>query len=179
MAHQAEDTSHGFNFVYVYVPPGASIIGSSQAVALPWITPSWNNLDYKSPVTSAGAMHVDSDASIIISDQLANGDVLSSTTAYERERQQQVQDIFAVDVYSHWSPHPVGPPFGGDFYHTESDGDGHAGERRGAQARLARGPDVELPGGSVLLQHQGGRVLRPWISTAAAEYIVRPIPSPR
>lgn len=120
MAHQAQDRSDGFNFVYVYVPPGASIIGASQAEALPGITPSWHNLDYKSPVTSAGSIHNDTDASVVVSDILPNGDVLSSTTAYQRERQTQVQDIFAVDVY-YWNVlTPNGPPFGGDFYNTQS-----------------------------------------------------------
>jgi iron complex outermembrane recepter protein len=120
MAHQAEDRTDGFNFVYVYVPPGAAIIGASQAEALPGITPSWRNLDYNSPVTSAGSVHNDNDASIVISDQLPNGDVFSSTTAYQRERQRQVQDIFAVDVY-YWNIlTPTGPPFGGDFYNTQS-----------------------------------------------------------
>jgi iron complex outermembrane recepter protein len=120
MAHQAQDRSDGFNFVYVYVPPGASLIGASQAEALPGITPSWTNLDYKSPVTAAGSIHNDTDASVVVSDVLPNGDVLSSTTAYQRERQTQVQDIFAVDVY-YWNVlTPNGPPFGGDFYNTQS-----------------------------------------------------------
>ena len=120
MAHQAEDSTQGFNFVYLYVPPGASLIGASQAAALPGITPSWHNLDYNSPVTTAGSVHVDDDASVTVSDRLANGDVLSSTTAYQRERQLQVQDIFAVAVY-YWNIlTPIGPPFGGDFYNTQS-----------------------------------------------------------
>lgn len=120
MAHQAEDRSRGFNFVYVYVPPGASLIGSSQAVALPGITPSWNNLNYKSPVTTAGAVHYDDDASVILDYRFANGSTLTSTTAYQREKVQQVQDIFAVDVY-YWNVlTPNGPPFGPPFYNTQS-----------------------------------------------------------
>jgi iron complex outermembrane recepter protein len=120
MAHQAEDRSSGFNFVYVYVPPGAAIIGSSQAVALPGITPSWDNLDYKSPVNSAGAVHKDQDTSVILNYRFGNGSTLTSTSAYQRETQQQVQDIFAVDVY-YWNVlTPNGPPFGGLFYNTQS-----------------------------------------------------------
>jgi iron complex outermembrane recepter protein len=120
MAHQAEDRTRGFNFIYLYVPPGAALIGASQAEALPGITPSWHNLDYNSPVTSAGSVHIDSDGSVTVSDRLANGDLLSSTTAYQRERQQQVQDIFADAVY-YWNIlTPNGPPFGGDFYNTQS-----------------------------------------------------------
>ena len=120
MAHQGEDRSRGFNFVYVYVPPGASLIGSSQAAALPGITPSWNNLDYKSPVMTAGAVHYDDDASVIVDYRFGNGSTLTSTTAYQREKQQQVQDIFAVDVY-YWNVlTPNGPPFGGPFYNTQS-----------------------------------------------------------
>jgi iron complex outermembrane receptor protein len=120
MAHQAEDRSRGFNFVYLYVPPGATLIGASQAQALPGITPSWRNLDYNSPVTSAGSVHIDSDGSATVSDRLPNGDVLSSTTAYQRERQVQVQDLFADAVY-YWNIlTPNGPPFGGYFYNTQS-----------------------------------------------------------
>jgi iron complex outermembrane receptor protein len=120
MAHQAQDRSTGFNFVYVYVPPGAAIIGSSQAVALPGITPSYDNLDYKSPVNSAGAVHKDTDASVILEYRFSNGSTLTSTSAYQRERQQQVQDIFAVDVY-YWNVlTPNGPPFGPLFFNTQS-----------------------------------------------------------
>ena len=120
MIHQGQDRSDGFNFVYIHVPAGASLIGASQAEALPGITPSWHNLDYRSPVTTAGSEHVDNDASMVLSYQLPDGAVLSSTTAYQRERQRQVQDIFADAVY-YWNIlTPNGPPFGGDFYNTQS-----------------------------------------------------------
>jgi iron complex outermembrane receptor protein len=120
MAHQAQDRSSGFNFVYTYVPPGAFLIGSSQAVALPGITPSYHNLDYKSPVNSAGAVHKDQDASVILNYRFGNGSTLTSTSAYQRETQLQVQDIFAVDVY-YWNVlTPNGPPFGPPFFNTQS-----------------------------------------------------------
>ncbi|HXL97097.1 MAG TPA: TonB-dependent receptor [Steroidobacteraceae bacterium] len=120
MAHLAQDRSDGFNFVYIYVPPGAVLIGSPQSTALPGITPSWHNLDYRSPVTSAGAVHKDQDASVILNYRFGNGSTLTSTSAYQREKQRQVQDIFAVDVY-YWNVlTPNGPPFGPPFFNTQS-----------------------------------------------------------
>ena len=115
MTHYENTEGRGFNFVYTYITPGAPLLGApplSQAVLLPGITPSTNNLSYASPVTGAGASHRDKDASLIIEDRLPGGYTLTSTTAYQNEKQHQVQDLFAVDEYF-WNVLTDGnaPPF--------------------------------------------------------------------
>jgi iron complex outermembrane receptor protein len=102
MAHNELTTGHGFNFVYTYITPGADLLGApplSQAILLPGITPSQRNLVYSSPVTDAGASHRDKDYSVIIEDRLPGGYTLASTTAYQHEDQDQVQDLFAVNEF--------------------------------------------------------------------------------
>src|ERR1700733_1311625 len=175
MAHQAEDRSSGFNFVYVYVPPGAFLIGSSQAVALPGITPSWDNLDYKSPVNSAGAVHKDQDTSVILNYRFGNGSTLTSTSAYQREKQQQVQDIFAVDVY-YWNVlTPNGPPFGPPFFNTQSQNE--TVTQSSEEIKLASAVDqplsylVGLFYSDTKVDEFYDRALPP------AQYVVRPIPT--
>ncbi|HEY1726502.1 MAG TPA: TonB-dependent receptor plug domain-containing protein [Steroidobacteraceae bacterium] len=174
MAHQAEDRSTGFNFVYLYVPPGAVLIGSPQSVALPGITPSWHNLDYKSPVTSAGAVHQDQDASVILNYRFADGTTLTSTSAYQRETQQQVQDIFAVDVY-YWNVlTPSGPPFGPPFFNTQSQNE--TVTQSSEEIKLASPVDQPLSYLAGLFYSDSkvdefyDRALPP------AQYVVRPIP---
>ncbi|HEX4239815.1 MAG TPA: TonB-dependent receptor [Steroidobacteraceae bacterium] len=115
MAHNENTQGHGFNFVYSYITPGASLLGApplSQAVLLPGITPSPNNLVYSSPVTTAGGSHRDKDYSLIIDWRLPGGYVVTSTTAYQHEDQDQVQDLFAVNEYF-WNVLTQGhaPPF--------------------------------------------------------------------
>ena len=92
MAHYEETVGRGFNFVYLYITPGANLLGvpapfMSQAVLLPGITPSANNLVHSSPVTTAGASHRDNDVSLIVEKRLAGGCVFTSTTAYQHEDQ--------------------------------------------------------------------------------------------
>jgi iron complex outermembrane receptor protein len=108
MGHDELTQGKGFNFVYAYITPGNSILlgpapGAppflSQAVLLPGIKPSWNNLDYASPVTGAGADHRDNDYSAILEYRLPGGYTITSTSAYQQEDQRQVQDLFAVDGY--------------------------------------------------------------------------------
>jgi iron complex outermembrane receptor protein len=105
MAHDELTEGSGFNFVYAYITPGNCLLFTpcppflSQAALLPGITPSWNNLAYKSPVTSAGATHRDGDYSVIIEEHLPGGYTLTSTTAFSEERQNQTQDLFAVDGF--------------------------------------------------------------------------------
>jgi iron complex outermembrane receptor protein len=175
MAHEAQDRSTGFNFVYLYVPPGAFLIGSSQAVALPGITPSWSNLDYKSPVNSAGAVHKDQDASVILDYRFGNGSTLTSTSAYQRERQQQVQDIFAVDVY-YWNVlTPNGPPFGPPFFNTQSQNE--TVTQASEEIKLASAVDEPL---SYLLGafYSTTKVDETYIrELPPAQYEVRPIPT--
>lgn len=109
MARSELTQGKGFNFVYAYItpghdllftaPPGAEPPFLTPAVLLPGITPSWNNLVYKSPVTSAGAAHRDGDYSMTVEDRLAGGYTLTSTTAFSEEKQNQTQDLFAVDDF--------------------------------------------------------------------------------
>jgi iron complex outermembrane receptor protein len=103
MAHSELTQGKGFNFVYAYITPGNDLLFTpgpfTQALLLPGITPSWNNLVYKSPVTTAGATHRDGDYSVTIRDHLPGGYTLVSTTAFSEERQQQTQDLFAVDNF--------------------------------------------------------------------------------
>jgi len=114
MVHSAEAKSQGFNFVYTYVTPGASFLAGtanpnpfpppvqpilSQATLLAGITPSYTNLQYNSPVTTAGAHIQDTDASINLEYRLGGGLTLTSTTAYQYETQTNIQDLFALATY--------------------------------------------------------------------------------
>src|SRR5882724_5449880 len=103
MAHSELTQGKGFNFVYAYITPGNDLLFTpgpfTQALLLPGITPSWNNLVYKSPVTTAGATHRDGDYSVTLEDRLPGGYTLVSTTAFSEERQHQTQDLFAVDDF--------------------------------------------------------------------------------
>ena len=69
---------------------------------LPGIKLSWRNLDYTSPVTTAGSTYRDTDYSAIVNYRLPGGYTLASTTAYTQENQHQVQDLFAVNEY-YWT----------------------------------------------------------------------------
>jgi iron complex outermembrane recepter protein len=120
MTHYENTEGRGMNFVYTYITPGAPLLGApplSQSVLLPGITPSMNNLNYSSPVTTAGGSHRDKDASLIVEDKLPGGYTLTSTTAYQYEDQHQVQDLFTVNEYF-WNVLTGGtaPP----FYDTQS-----------------------------------------------------------
>jgi iron complex outermembrane receptor protein len=120
MTHYENTEGRGMNFVYTYITPGAPLLGApvlSQAILLPGITPSMTNLNYSSPVTTAGGSHRDKDASLIIEDKLPGGYTLTSTTAYQYEDQHQVQDLFTVNEYF-WNVLTGGhaPP----FYDTQS-----------------------------------------------------------
>ena len=103
MAHNENTEGKGANFVYNYITPGNDLLFTpgpfTQALLLPGYTPSWKNLVYASPVTTAGANHRDGDYSVIIEDRLAGGYTLTSTTAYTEEKQNQTQDLFAVDDF--------------------------------------------------------------------------------
>jgi iron complex outermembrane receptor protein len=106
MGHTENTAGTGFNFTYLYITPGNTFLfpGSpfTQAVMLPGIKPSWQNLDYTSPVSTAGATYRDNDYSAIINYRLPGGCTLTSTTAYTQENQHLVQDLFAVNEY-YWT----------------------------------------------------------------------------
>jgi iron complex outermembrane recepter protein len=93
----------GFNFVYTYITPGHDLLFTpgpfTQARLLPGYTPSWNNLVYASPVTGAGGSHRDNAYSMTVEDRLPGGYTLTSITSYSQERQNQVQDLFAVNDF--------------------------------------------------------------------------------
>ena len=93
----------GFNFVYTYITPGHDLLFTpgpfTQEKLLPGYTPSWNNLVYASPVTGAGGSHRDNAYSMTVEDRLPGGYTLTSITSYSQERQDQVQDLFAVNDF--------------------------------------------------------------------------------
>jgi iron complex outermembrane receptor protein len=103
MAHNENTEGKGANFVYNYITPGNDLLFTpgpfTQQSLLPGYKPSWNNLVYASPVTTAGGSHRDGDYSVIIEDRLGGGYTLTSTTAYTDEKQNQTQDLFAVDNF--------------------------------------------------------------------------------
>jgi iron complex outermembrane receptor protein len=102
MAHNENTEGRGANFVYAYITPGNDLLFTpgpfTQQLMLPGYTPSWKNLVYSSPVTTAGGSHRDGDYSVIVEDRFA-GYTLTSTTAYTQEKQNQTQDLFAVDNF--------------------------------------------------------------------------------
>jgi len=106
MGHDENTVGTGFNFTYIYITPGNTFLyyGSpfTQAVMLPGLNLSWQNLAYTSPVTTAGATYRDTDYSGIIDYRLAGDYTLTSTTAYTQESQHEVQDLFAVNEY-YWT----------------------------------------------------------------------------
>ena len=103
VAHNENTEGKGMNFVYNYITPGNDLLFTpgpfTQQSLLPGYKPSWNNLVYASPVTTAGGDHRDGDYSVIIEDRLDGGYTLTSTSAYTDEKQNQTQDLFAVDNY--------------------------------------------------------------------------------
>src|SRR3984957_17545250 len=101
MAHNELTQGHGMNFVYSYITPGAFLLAPplTQASLFSGVTIGPNNLSYNSPVTQSGASHRDKDYSVIIDYRLPGGYTLASTTAYQHEDQDQVQDLFTVDEY--------------------------------------------------------------------------------
>jgi iron complex outermembrane receptor protein len=106
MGHDENTVGTGFNFTYIYITPGNTFLFSgspfTQAVMLPGIKLSWQNLDYTSPVATAGSTYRDTDYSAIINYRLPGGYTVASTTAYTQENQHEVQDLFAVNEY-YWT----------------------------------------------------------------------------
>lgn len=116
---EGTDNSDGANFVYTHVASGVDLLcGTScppgyptAAQFLPGITPSMTNLTYNSPV-DANSQVQDTDISADVQYRF-NGLTLGSTTAYQHEKQNNVQDLFLVNSYF-WNELTAGsglPPF--------------------------------------------------------------------
>ena len=144
-----KSTSYGANFLYTYVTPGAYLLlglpsqpgfpplppfvtgALSQAAVLTGITPSMTNQFINTPVASGSDIR-DGMGSVNIDYRI--GDVtLSSTTAYQRETQFNVQDLFVNSSYysnnfrdafaSLFAPNPPPPGSPGtwaDFNNTQT-----------------------------------------------------------
>jgi iron complex outermembrane recepter protein len=111
MAHYANTVTHGFNFVYTYMGPGAKLLGAiPQSEALPNITPSYQNLSIDSIQNVADFSHQERDFSLDLNWRLAGGYTLTSTTETQNEREHLVQDLFATDIWE-WGTLFGGPPF--------------------------------------------------------------------
>src|SRR5882757_1566422 len=94
--------TYGNNLTYIYVTPNTPFLGIpgflTSAQLLPGITPSLENQTYNSPVNSAGSDVHDSSASLNIDYKLGEY-TLSSTTAYQKDSQDTVNDLFAFSQY--------------------------------------------------------------------------------
>jgi iron complex outermembrane receptor protein len=111
--HHAEVTQQGFNFVYLYTTPGADLLFSPGPLTQSLLLPNgsnWNNLKYSSPVNTAGHTQDDNDAQLDLTFDLGGHYTLTSTTAFQHEDQQQIQDIFGVAAYF-FDTLVGGPPF--------------------------------------------------------------------
>lgn len=106
-AHTESDFSSGFNFAYSYVYPGAFLLAGvgggppfwSQAALFPRsIQFSAHNTSYSSPVAGIFQRRLDNDVSLNMEYHLDDF-TLTSTTAFQQERRQSRQDLFAVDEF--------------------------------------------------------------------------------
>jgi iron complex outermembrane recepter protein len=92
----------GNNLTYAYITPGATMLGIpgflGQAQLLPEITPSLGNQFFNSPVTTAAFSANDAMGSLNIDYHLGDY-ILSSTTAYQTDRQATINDLFVVSQY--------------------------------------------------------------------------------
>ena len=144
-----KSTSHGANFLYTYVTPGAYLLlglpsqpgfpplppfvtGTlSQAAVLTGISPSMTNQFINTPVAAESDIR---DGMFSVNVDYRIGDLtLSSTTAYQRETQFNVQDLFVNSSYysnnfrnafaSLFAPNPPPPGSPGtwaDFNNTQT-----------------------------------------------------------
>ncbi|MFM2289891.1 MAG: hypothetical protein RL684_3034, partial [Pseudomonadota bacterium] len=95
--------STGMNFVYTYastntaVPAGTGFPINTPAQLLSGLTINDDNQDYASPVHS-GSNYTDDDVSLNIDWRLGSL-TFGSTTAYQRENQNMIQDLFETNSY--------------------------------------------------------------------------------
>jgi iron complex outermembrane receptor protein len=99
----ARMTSRGFNLVYTYVsantaiPAGTGFPINTPAQLLAGLTINNDNQQYASPV-HVSSNYADDDVSLNIDWRLGSL-TFGSTTAYQRENQDMIQDLFAVNSY--------------------------------------------------------------------------------
>ncbi|MBV8804714.1 MAG: TonB-dependent receptor [Sinobacteraceae bacterium] len=139
--------SHGSNFVYSYLTPGAYLLFGtappplpppvvatlSQSAVLAGVTPSTTNRYYNSPVPGSGANIEDLNFSLNVNYQLGEL-TLGSTTAYQHEIIANVQDLFVNSSYfsntfrnafaALIGPIPGSPGTWADFNNTQYQGIG-------------------------------------------------------
>jgi len=111
--HHAEVDQQGFNFVYLYTTPGADLLFTPGPLGQAGLLPnprSWSNLQYTSPVNTAGHTQDDNDGQLDLTFNLGSGYTLTSTSAFQHEDQQQIQDLFAT-AYYFFDTLIAGPPF--------------------------------------------------------------------
>jgi iron complex outermembrane receptor protein len=101
-ARTAKTQSHGGTFAYQYLSPGATILNVpgflGQAELFPGVDIRYGNADYNSPVTDMGQRTRDTDAALNIDYRIGDY-TLSSTTAWQKEKQDSVQDVPVVSQY--------------------------------------------------------------------------------
>lgn len=105
-AHGYEIDAQGGSFTYQYLTqqalfngrfPGSAYDGVAYSEAMAGVTPHWGNTDYNSPVPMRAQTH-GHDASLNLDWRLGDY-TLSSTTAYQSERQKMVQDAGVTATY--------------------------------------------------------------------------------
>ncbi|MFT4197040.1 MAG: TonB-dependent receptor, partial [Pseudoxanthomonas sp.] len=98
--HGYKIDAKGSSFTYQYLTPGQAIFsfipggGAAYDAIMAGVSPHWGNTDYNS-LTPMRAQTSGNDFSLNLDWRLGDY-TLSSTTAYQRERQNNVQDVAAV-----------------------------------------------------------------------------------
>jgi iron complex outermembrane receptor protein len=101
-ARAAEANSHGGTFTYQYLSPGVTILDVpgflGQAELFPGVDIRYGNTTYNSPVTDMGQKSRDTDAALNVDYRIGDY-TLSSTTAWQKEKLNYVQDVPVVSQY--------------------------------------------------------------------------------
>ena len=104
--------SNGSNFVYRYITPGAYLLfgttppplpppvvnAVSQAAVLAGVSPSARNEFYNSPVLDSGSRIKDLNFAVDVNYRIGDF-TLGSTTAFQHETQENIQDLFVNSSY--------------------------------------------------------------------------------
>ena len=110
----SESKSDGFNFVYTYLQPGASLFGNpnlTPSTILPGIKADWNNTTNDTVGTSSAKV-ADFETSLIVNYKIGE-DTLTSTTSILDERSANTQDLFDTNAYEYnvfYNTTVLGPP---------------------------------------------------------------------